>query len=331
MLITGGEDSGGPDDGITASAEIYDPSTGKFSTTGSMHSARVDHAAALLPDGRVLIVGGLGCAKPKSCMSLEATNLASAEIYDPGTGKFNLASPMLGWVDPAYAITLNDRRVLVFGSNSNLDHAQLYDPSSGKFEPTGATAVTGNITLTLLADGKVFMTGLDTGHDGVARLFDPGSGEVTTVPFTTPAKANSSLDYQANSDGVSAAALLRDGRVLLYGGGYLETYDPTTGAFAPAGQMLGPGQWWPVATLLADGDVLFEGGELYPNPPDSTQEVPTSFAIYDPASGVHLVSTTFGLPAEQTATLLGDGSVLVAGFGYDGTGNAVPNAALYKP
>ena len=40
-----------------ASAEIWDPATGSFSPTGSLRVGRSMHAAALLLDGRVLVIG----------------------------------------------------------------------------------------------------------------------------------------------------------------------------------------------------------------------------------------------------------------------------------
>jgi hypothetical protein len=64
-----------------ASAELFDPTTGTFTATGSMKDARTFHTASLLADGRVLVTGGYGALAP----------LPTAELYDPKTGMFSPA------------------------------------------------------------------------------------------------------------------------------------------------------------------------------------------------------------------------------------------------
>src|ERR1700723_354387 len=66
------------------SAELYDPATGQFQTTGAMNLARVGPAAALLQSGKVLIVGGF---VGHACTD-------SAEMYDPVNGKFTTIGKM---------------------------------------------------------------------------------------------------------------------------------------------------------------------------------------------------------------------------------------------
>src|SRR5207237_5959675 len=72
---------------FASTAEIYDPATDAFAPTGSMSAARGNHAAALLPDGRVFISGGDG--------KNPAAPPLGTEIFDPATGQFSAAEPGL--------------------------------------------------------------------------------------------------------------------------------------------------------------------------------------------------------------------------------------------
>ncbi len=89
VLIVGGDIGGdnsydgNPNPPLLATAELYEPTTGSFSPTGSMTAARSSHTATLLADGRVLVAGGQG----------NEEILASAEVFGPVTGTFAPAGP----------------------------------------------------------------------------------------------------------------------------------------------------------------------------------------------------------------------------------------------
>ena len=70
----------------TDNAELYDPITGTFTSTGNMTTARWSHTATLLADGRVLIAAGHGDGGSDD-------NLTTAELYDPSTGAFAPTHP----------------------------------------------------------------------------------------------------------------------------------------------------------------------------------------------------------------------------------------------
>ncbi|CAF0944083.1 unnamed protein product [Adineta steineri] len=76
ILVTGGFGSSGI---ILNSAELYNPSTGVWTSASNMSFARAYHVASILSDGKVLVAGGEESPSP-------STILNSAELYNPSTG-----------------------------------------------------------------------------------------------------------------------------------------------------------------------------------------------------------------------------------------------------
>lgn len=214
VLIAGG--SSGADWNRLASAELYDPATGKFQTTGSMNLPRVSFTMCALHDGRILVTGGSVAGRYPN-----AQLTASAEIYDPVTGKFTPARSMRIPRHKHAAVLLDNGRVLIVGGSDNrdwrgkMDSAEIYDPAAGRFVDAGTMSeprfkLTNAIVR--LPEGKVLIAG-GAGH---AEIFDPVSQRFTAV-------AGPEMDGRY----FSTATLLSGGRVLL-AGGYGENVEPSS-------------------------------------------------------------------------------------------------------
>jgi hypothetical protein len=317
-----------------ASVELYDPASGEFNPTGSLPRPASYATATLLRDGLVLLAGGATCKDTRRCTDVQTSTgiepLSVAELYDPSTGKFTQTGSLITARYDATATLLPDGRVLIAGG---APYAELYVPATGKFVRTGKeTAIDGEITATLLQDGRVLVTGEDPQGDSLAQLYDETSGKFTTISLVLQS-GTPSAKYEGvtiDRQDPETATLLKDGRVLLFEGGYLETYDPARGVCADAGFISPAGQWFAsAATLLPDGSVLFEGGAV--NDPVSQQQTTTNLAVvYDPIGGTVRTSLMHDPRDGQTATLLPDGSVLIAG-GEDSDGKGLTSAELFKP
>jgi hypothetical protein len=157
VLVAGGIGTVAGVPTLLSEAELYDPVAGTFSKTiGSMTTVRQWHAASLLTDGTVLVVGGMDDNAGHS--------IATAEVFDPTTQLFTATKAPMG-AARAYptSTTLNDGTVLVTGGDNGstpLALAEVYDPTAGTFSPTGSMLAARAIhTATLLTDGHVLVVG----------------------------------------------------------------------------------------------------------------------------------------------------------------------------
>jgi Kelch motif len=132
VLVAGGAQG----DFISSSAEIYDPATGTFSVTGKLTAAiGYWQAAALLPEGRVLIAGesdGVPCGVTHIGPPITDTCSGAAQLYDPVTGTFSDAFESLAQEGHA-ATLLPDGTVLLSGGfrccGITIAGAELYHPA----------------------------------------------------------------------------------------------------------------------------------------------------------------------------------------------------------
>jgi N-acetylneuraminic acid mutarotase len=235
-----------------------DPASGTWTLTGSLDTARYLHTATLLPNGMVLVAGGLDS-------NLNA--LDSAELYDPASGAWTLTGSLNTARVAPTATLLPNGMVLVAGGFDTaldaLDSAELYDPATGSWT---ATRNLNNArvyhTATFLPDGMVLVAG---GRDGPsftpsdilssAELYDPAS-----ETWTVTGSLNAIRAYHR-------ATLLSNGMVLVAGGvrgidtlASAELYDPAVGTWTVTGS-LNTARWFHTATLLPNGMVLVTAGE----------------------------------------------------------------------
>lgn len=119
-----------------APCEIYEVQTGAFRPTRHpLHNDRFGHAAASLPDGRILVMGGQSWK-----IGQPSETLASAEVFDPSAETWQIVGPPRFARDRPTATLLLDGRVLIAGGASKGVpplSAEIYDPKTRQFSLAG--------------------------------------------------------------------------------------------------------------------------------------------------------------------------------------------------
>ncbi|MBZ4374167.1 kelch repeat-containing protein [Corallococcus sp. AS-1-6] len=317
VLLTGGTSASG-----VVAPMLWNPVTGTLSPAGTLAEPRVQHRALLLPDGRVLVVGGYA---PTTFGAV----LDSAELYDPATNTWSAAGKLGTRRSLFTAVTLASGQPLIIGGASAarvLDSAELLPLGAWRTVQPLTTARYSH-TATRLGSGKVLVAGgiRDSSSAlATAEEYDPTADTWSPTPAMPVAR-------------FSHTAVSLDGNRVMVTGGMASTdvvlassliYDATARTWAGTSAMSAP-RLLHTATRLPDGKVLVVGGHDGIN-------VFASAELYDPATDLWtstgaLANARFG----HTATLLANGKVLVVG-GQDVDpvlGYPVPmaTAELYDP
>ena len=170
-----------------------------------MTTPRAGQSATLLPNGKVLIAGGITLGA-----GVTSKPLVTAELFDPATGTFIAATGnMITGLALQTSTLLPDGTVLLAGgwlnggpANEDLAGAELYDPLAGTFRATGGMA-TGRCshTATLLNDGSVLIAG---GYENYSSECIPGlldSAELYHPAVLAPPPALLSLSGDGRGQG----------------------------------------------------------------------------------------------------------------------------------
>ena len=246
----------------TNSAELYNPTTGSFTATGSMVRGRAEFGVTLLTNGQVLVAGGCTAYDQNGC----AATTTSAEIYDPATGLWKATGSLRAARFSVTATRLPSGKVLVAGGATAaldaLNSSEIYDPTAKTWTlgPKMVQARSGYASI-MLANGKVLFTGGEN-INGVsianAELYNPSTGTFTATGNMTATRVEHN------------AVLLASGKVLVSGGNKqtsnvvtplasAELYNPATGTWTATGSM-STARAGHTSTVLTTGFVLNAGG-----------------------------------------------------------------------
>lgn len=267
--------SGAPRFNITSagvaetSTELYVPAAGTFTSGPSLSTARFDHTATLLDDGRVLIAGG--------APTLGATPLNSFVLYDPSTGSLSASGTMQRPRRGHASVLLNNGTVLITGglvsSSLAAQFMEIYTPAPGG---TGSTAA---VPFNMRSD-RAFHTAtlLNPGADPVvtpsvvllAGGVNATSGNAylsTAELFTSRATEQWALPSMSTERVHHSATLLPSGDVLIAGGASAtasltssaELYVSQRRTFSSLATPMGVSRARHAAVLVNGGDSITSG------------------------------------------------------------------------
>ncbi len=309
VLLSGGESEEAPPAAL--------PPVGSWRQAADLATIRGTTTAIVLRDGKVLVAGG----------GVGAIPVEAAELFEPSSGTWTSTGSLAQARRGHTAALLNDGRVIVAGGRDTdgepMSSVEIYDPAIGRWSPAAPMNI-GRLghSMSVLADGRVLVAGGSSRGpseasggqtirpDATAEVFDPA----TNAWRPTSPMRNARFEHTATA--------LADGKVLLAGGqgpgdggrvqalATVEVFDPAVDGFVSTTN-LGEARTNHAAVLLSDrSSVLVMGGAGGDNADVSI----SSAELFDARSGTWTRVGPLNLDRTgQTATLLSDGRVLVAG------------------
>lgn len=323
---------------LTVVCELYNPGTGTWSNTGSMHDARSNAMAVVLNSGQVLVFGGSSADTTTSVRS-------SAELYDPGTGLWTVTGSMSVARVAAGFWLLSNGTVLVAGGTSgggsggftftgpSLSSSEIYDPGTGLWTSTGSLNVARQ------------MFGYALG--GTTPVAVGGAGPTPTIITSTETYASGVWTLKTAcpvsgtfNDGFNNCVGLNDGTVLLASGrtvyygvgddtGNCAVYTPNSNTWATVGSLI-QSRDEGALFFLPQGTVLMAGGFA-----NNDTTFLAECELYNPIAQTW--TATNSLPDGKAAIFINVGPVLATheaviacGFSQATSGTSV-TTELYTP
>ncbi|WP_413568370.1 Kelch repeat-containing protein [Bdellovibrio sp. HCB117] len=320
ILIVGGRNTA-----TLLTTALYNPSSNSWAAGQSLTKSRKDHTATLLPDGKVVIIGGVD----------GATELTDTTIFDPTmgvNGAFS-AGASLSVARKSHTATLVGDKIFVVGggtATTAYKDTLMYNPSTNQWSPLDDMEIGPRIFHTANIAGKylVVLGGIPSPSNTASVHATPEKLDLSA--YVWKSEASMSVDRF-----IPAAALLKNGKVLIAGGlsttptfvfqASSEIFDPSTNTWSAAAP-LPAARVRSTATVLASGKVLVVGGQ------DATGTFNSS-VIYDSDSDTWSSGPSMShYRSAHTATLLPNGKVLIIGGTGDMGGTSLPAPAeIYDP
>lgn len=333
VLVTGGTDGAG----TYQTSEVFDPVANTWTALPSLMSvsgfasARQLHTATLLPDGRVLVAGGLGVETLAGSFGA----LASCVLFDPSTDTFTSTGALpeeRGW---HVAVTLPGGQVLVAGGvNASLATSRTsatFDPASGQWTAGGASGAHTWGALVTAGPHTLLVGGGDVVHgqgyqlaglaQPVVERYDPTARTFGAGPTNLGGRVHCAVATNSAGEALFAGGLALNGQDLSPQG-TTEVYDPQRDAFLLGPTLAVARSAAEIAEIATSGDMLIVGG-LGPLAATSACEV----VLMKSRTNAGQV-TMAEARVDHRAVTLRDGRILVSG-GMDDRGRALSSCELH--